>query len=57
MPSTEGEYKGKPVIMLTPKTKDGYQVPFVLGLHKARLAIENYDAIVDFYLKNNKGKI
>ena len=41
-----GEFKGKKVIKLTRNLDDKY--PFVFGKAKAKLIVENYEAIKNF---------
>ena len=44
------EYKGKPIIVLKRNEEDKY--PFSFGLGKARLIIENLEAIQQFVAEN-----
>lgn len=46
MGATEGEYQGKPMLVLTKAPDDKY--PFQFGVSKAKLALANWQAIVDF---------
>ena len=45
------EYKGKPVLIIKRDEKDKY--PFVFGLSKARLIMENLEEIKKFIAENN----
>lgn len=46
----KSEYKGKPILILKRDTDDKY--PFSFGLGKAKLIIENFDAIKEFVKEN-----
>jgi len=48
-----GEYKGSPVITLKRGEEDKY--PLTFGLGKAKLILENLEAVKAFY-EANKGK-
>ena len=45
------EYKGKPVLIMKRDENDKY--PFVFGLSKARLILENYEEIKKFVAENS----
>ncbi len=45
-----GEYKGKPILILKRNEEDQY--PFSFGLSKARLIVDNFDAIKKFVEEN-----
>ncbi len=47
-----GEYKGKPLIILKRNTEDKY--PFSFGVSKAKLILDNIDAIKKFVEENNE---
>jgi len=47
-----GEFKGNPTITLKRKEDDKY--PFSFGIGKAKLIMENLDAIKDFIVENDK---
>ncbi len=47
-----GEFKGKPVLILKRDEEDKY--PFSFGLSKAKLIVENIDAIKKFVEENSK---
>lgn len=46
------EYKGKPVLIMKRDENDKY--PFVFGLSKARLILENYEEIQRFVADNTQ---
>ncbi|MFH1386334.1 MAG: hypothetical protein ABIH50_01545 [bacterium] len=46
----ESEYKGKPVLVIKRDENDKY--PFSFGISKAKLMIENLEAIKKFVEKN-----
>ena len=46
MPVERSEYKGKPLLVL--KRREDDKFPFSFGLSKARLILENIDAIKKF---------
>jgi len=48
----KGEFKGKPVLILKRDEEDKY--PFSFGLSKAKLIVENFDAIKKFVEENSK---
>ena len=50
MPVEIAEYKGRPVIKLMHEEDDPY--PFTFGLAKAKLILENIDAIKKFVKEN-----
>ena len=52
MPTKTGEYKGHPTISLLKDEND--KLPFTFGLTKARLIMENLDAVKEFVEKNAK---
>ncbi len=52
MPIKIGEFKGHPILSLLKDEDDAH--PFTFGLTKAKLIIENIDAIKDFVNKNTK---
>jgi hypothetical protein len=45
-----GEYKGKPILILKRNEEDKY--PFSFGLSKARLIVDNFEAIKKFVEDN-----
>lgn len=45
-----GEYKGKPILILKRNTEDQY--PFSFGISKARLIVDNFEAIKKFVEEN-----
>lgn len=47
-----GEYKGKPLLIIKRNEEDKY--PFSFGLSKARLILENIEAIKKFVEENNQ---
>jgi hypothetical protein len=47
---SEGEYKGNPMIIIKANAEDKF--PFQFGVKKARLVIENIDAIKKFVEKH-----
>ena len=47
-----GEFKGKPVLILKRDEEDKY--PFSFGLMKAKLIVENIEAIKKFVEENSK---
>lgn len=47
-----GEFKGKPVLILKRDEEDKY--PFSFGLSKAKLIVENFEAIKKFVEENSK---
>jgi hypothetical protein len=47
MKATEGSYKGRPTLTLNPDAK----FPFTFGAVKAKLILENLDAIREFSAK------
>lgn len=49
---SESEFKGNPMIVL--KTTEEDKFPFQFGLKKAKLVIENIDAIKKFVEKHDK---
>lgn len=49
MPAEESEYKGQPTLILTLNDRDRYAL--ILGLKKARMVIQEIDAIIEFYTK------
>lgn len=51
---TEGEYKGNPMIVIKNSEEDKF--PFQFGLKKAKLIIENIEAIKEFVKKFDKPK-
>ncbi len=52
MPIKIGEFKGHPIVSLL---KDENDVrPFTFGLTKAKLIVDNIDAIKEFVEKNSK---
>ena len=52
MPIKISEFKGHPIVSLLKDEDDAR--PFTFGLTKARLIIENIDAIKEFVEKNTK---
>jgi len=52
MPSEVSEYKNNPIIKLFNSADDKY--PFIFGLTKARLIVDNYDAIKEFVKENSE---
>ena len=48
----KSEYKGKPVLIMKRSEDDKY--PFAFGLSKAKLILENIEAIKDFVAQNDK---
>lgn len=48
----ESEFKGNPMIVLKNDEEDKF--PFQFGLKKAKLILENIDAIKDFVQKHDK---
>lgn len=48
----ESEYKGNPMIVLKNSEEDKY--PFQFGIKKAKLVVENIDAIKAFIAKYDK---
>ena len=48
----ESEFKGKPVIHIKRDEEDKYGIS--MGVTKAKLVIENIEAIKDFVAKNDK---
>jgi hypothetical protein len=53
MPVKTGEYKGHPTISLLKDETD--MRPFTFGMGKARLILENIEAIKKFVENNDKG--
>ncbi len=51
---TEGEYKGNPMIVIKNSEEDKF--PFQFGLKKAKLIVENIEAIKEFVNKYDKPK-
>lgn len=49
---SESEYKGNPMLVLKNSEEDKF--PFQFGLKKAKLILENIDAIKKFVEKNDK---
>jgi len=49
---SESEYKGNPMIVLKNDEEDKF--PFQFGIKKAKLILENIDAIKDFVQKHDK---
>lgn len=49
----ESEFKGNPMIVLKNDEEDQY--PFQFGIKKAKLVIENIEAIKKFVDKNDRG--
>jgi len=49
---SESEYKGNPMIVIKTSEEDKY--PFQFGLKKAKLILENIDAIKEFVKKYDK---
>ena len=49
---SESEFKGNPMIVLKNDEEDKF--PFQFGLKKAKLILENIDAIKQFVEKNDK---
>ncbi len=52
--ATESEYKGNPMIVLKNSEEDKF--PFQFGLKKAKLVLENIEAIKKFVEKYDKGE-
>ncbi len=52
MPTKIGEYKGHATISLLKDEND--KLPFTFGLTKAKLILENIDAVKEFVEKNGK---
>lgn len=50
----ESEFKGNPMIVLKNSEDDAY--PFQFGVKKAKLVLENIEAIRKFVEKNDKAK-
>lgn len=48
----KSEFKGKPILILKRDGEDKY--PFSFGLGKAKLIVENFEAIKEFVEKNDK---
>ncbi len=46
------EYKGNPILVIKRNEEDKY--PFSFGVNKARLVLDNLDAIKKFVEENNK---
>jgi len=51
---SESEFKGNPMIVL--KIDENDKFPFQFGVKKAKLILENIDAIKSFVEKNDKNK-
>ncbi len=51
--ATESEFKGNPMLVLSQGPEDRF--PFQFGLKKARMILENLDAIRAFVEKHDKG--
>jgi hypothetical protein len=49
---SESEYKGNPMIVLKNSEEDKF--PFQFGLKKAKLVLENIEAIKEFVAKHDK---
>ena len=49
---SESEFKGNPMIVIKKSEEDKY--PFQFGLTKAKLVLENIEAIKKFVEKNDK---
>lgn len=49
---SEAEFKGNPMIVL--KNSEDDQYPFQFGVKKAKLVLENIDAIKEFVEKHDK---
>ena len=49
---SESEFKGNPMIVIKNDEEDQY--PFQFGIKKAKLVVENIDAIKKFVEKNDK---
>ncbi len=47
-----GKFKGRPMLYLRKTPEDQY--PFQFGLAKAKLILDNFEAIEDFVKKNSK---
>lgn len=47
---TEGEYKGNPMIVI--KNSEDDQYPFQFGVKKAKMVLENIEAIKEFVAKH-----
>lgn len=54
MASSESEYKGNPMLVLTTGPEDKF--PFQFGLRKARLIIEHIEDIKKFVQKHGGGE-
>lgn len=52
--ASESEFKGNPMIVL--KIDENDKFPFQFGVKKAKLILENIDAIKSFVEKNDKNK-
>lgn len=50
----ESEFKGNPVLVIKNTEEDRY--PFSFGVKKAKLILENFEAIKKFVEKNDKEK-
>lgn len=48
-----GEYKGKPLLIIKRNEEDKY--PFSFGLSKAKLIVDNIEAIKKFIEENSQG--
>ena len=48
----KSEFKGRPILILKRDEEDKY--PFSFGIGKAKLIVENFDAIKEFVEKNDK---
>jgi hypothetical protein len=49
---SESEYKGNPMIVIKNSEEDKF--PFQFGLKKAKLVLENFEAIKQFVEKHDK---
>ena len=49
----KSEYKGKPIIVIKRNEEDKY--PFSFGVSKAKLILDNLEAIKKFVEENNPG--
>lgn len=49
---TESEFKGNPMIVI--KNSEDDQFPFQFGVKKAKLVLENIEAIKEFVAKHDK---
>ena len=49
---TESEFKGNPMIVI--KNSEDDQFPFQFGVKKAKLVLENIEAIKEFVQKHDK---